>query len=181
VVKSISVAGERRARRRESILAAAVRVAERRGWLGFSMDEVAREARVAKGTLYLHFSGKGELIAAIAHHVCERLLVSLEDRPTAPSLAEVLRSWRSDPRIWPALPSVALCRGPDVDPAAHPLIPVLASLERRLNRGPAGSDTAALSAAHIVSILLVGHLLLDVCLGSFEGVDAVEALSRPLL
>jgi AcrR family transcriptional regulator len=55
---------ERSARRRE-ILEAARKVFAARGYEGSTLDEVAREAEFAKGTLYSYFDSKAELFAQL--------------------------------------------------------------------------------------------------------------------
>lgn len=55
-----------RERRRQDILDAAETVFATRGVEAATMDEIASEAEVSKGTLYLYFKSKGALIAAIA-------------------------------------------------------------------------------------------------------------------
>ncbi len=52
-------------RRRQTILDAAGRVFAARGFHGASMNEIAREAELAPGTLYLYFKDKGLLYAAL--------------------------------------------------------------------------------------------------------------------
>jgi AcrR family transcriptional regulator len=59
--------------RREEILAAATRLLERAPLASVTMVEVARASRLAKGTLYLYFRTKEELLLA----VFERSLASL--------------------------------------------------------------------------------------------------------
>lgn len=56
-----------RASTRDVIIAAAVSVAARHGISGASMDEIAEEANVAKGSLYYHFPSKD----AIFEHVLQ--------------------------------------------------------------------------------------------------------------
>lgn len=55
-----------RERRRQDILDAAEAVFATRGVDAATMDEIATEAEVSKGTLYLYFKSKAALIAAIA-------------------------------------------------------------------------------------------------------------------
>ena len=54
--------------RRAEILAAARKVFGARGYEGATLDEVAREAEFAKGTLYSYFDSKAELFAALVEH-----------------------------------------------------------------------------------------------------------------
>ena len=49
----------------EAILVAAVRLFTQFGYRRTSMDDVAREAGVAKGTLYLYYAGKAEVFRAM--------------------------------------------------------------------------------------------------------------------
>ncbi len=49
----------------EAILAAAMKLFTQFGYRRTSMDDIAREAGVAKGTLYLYFSGKAEVFRAM--------------------------------------------------------------------------------------------------------------------
>ena len=55
---------------REHLIATAGRLIARRGTVGLTVREIAREARVADGVLYNHFSDKEELLAlAVLAHV----------------------------------------------------------------------------------------------------------------
>jgi len=53
--------------RTREILAAARRVMEDHGLEAVTMEEIALAAGVAKGTIYLYFSGKDELIQALVY------------------------------------------------------------------------------------------------------------------
>ena len=71
-------AAERRARdrqeRREAILNAAARVFAERGPSQTTMEDIADEAEVSKGTLYLYFKSKDELFVALTHRPLDALL-----------------------------------------------------------------------------------------------------------
>jgi AcrR family transcriptional regulator len=55
---------------REHLIATAERLIARRGTVGLTVREIAREARVADGVLYNHFADKDELLAlAVLAHV----------------------------------------------------------------------------------------------------------------
>jgi len=65
--------------RRADIVRAAERVFLERGIGDATMDEIAKEAEVGKGTLYLYFSSKEELLFAIQLTMMEELARYLED------------------------------------------------------------------------------------------------------
>ncbi|MFC5404621.1 TetR/AcrR family transcriptional regulator [Cohnella soli] len=50
---------------RNKIIDASVKLFSELGYHRTSMDDIAKEANVAKGTLYYHFTGKGELFETI--------------------------------------------------------------------------------------------------------------------
>ncbi len=54
-----------KARKRERIVAAAAELFERHGYRLASISEVARRAGIAKGTVYLYFPSKGDLLLAV--------------------------------------------------------------------------------------------------------------------
>ena len=62
--KKISRREREKLARRRGILTAARKVFGARGYEGATLDEVAREAEFAKGTLYSYFDSKAELFAA---------------------------------------------------------------------------------------------------------------------
>lgn len=69
---------ERLARRRE-ILTAARKVFGARGYEGATLDEVAREAEFAKGTLYSYFDSKAELFAELVEHEFDEVLAQAKE------------------------------------------------------------------------------------------------------
>ena len=75
---SLSIAPGRRERqkleREHKILAAARRLFDRRGYLDTSMEDVARRAGLAVGTLYNYFSSKDQLLIALSQIDTEHLL-----------------------------------------------------------------------------------------------------------
>jgi AcrR family transcriptional regulator len=75
--------GERKARTREALLAAAARVYARRGFDGATLDEVAAEAGFSKGAVYAHFGSKENLLMALmSEHLAAEVAeqVALFDR-----------------------------------------------------------------------------------------------------
>jgi AcrR family transcriptional regulator len=71
--------------RTREILAAARKLMERNGLEAVTMEEIAGAAGVAKGTIYLYFPSKDELIRALITQVGEHLLRDLEAIVEAPS------------------------------------------------------------------------------------------------
>jgi AcrR family transcriptional regulator len=67
---------EEKERRRAEILDAAEAVAGSVGWDAFTMDQVARRARLSRALLYVYFKDKVDLMFGI----CERALVTLRQR-----------------------------------------------------------------------------------------------------
>jgi AcrR family transcriptional regulator len=69
----------RREEHRETILHAAEEVVIRKGYAATTMDDVAREARYSKATLYKYFPSKGELVFEILLHFFEDVRKKLEE------------------------------------------------------------------------------------------------------
>ncbi|QFU86902.1 TetR/AcrR family transcriptional regulator [Amycolatopsis sp. YIM 10] len=59
--------------RRERLLAEAVHLFHQRGFQAVSMEEIGTRAGINASSLYRHFAGKGDLLAAIYHRATERL------------------------------------------------------------------------------------------------------------
>jgi AcrR family transcriptional regulator len=49
------------------------------GYKKMTMDDVARQVGIGKGTIYLHFSGKEELVLAHIDRIADRVLRNLEE------------------------------------------------------------------------------------------------------
>jgi AcrR family transcriptional regulator len=93
VVRSASAPGRDEASETAArILDAAVAVFSRYGFRRASVDDVAREAGVAKGTIYLYHESKEELFRAVTQVVADRLLAGAgEARAAKAPAAEKLR------------------------------------------------------------------------------------------
>ena len=70
--------------RTREILAAARKLLEQRGPEAMTMEEIAADAGVAKGTLYLYFQSKDDLIQALLTRVGENIVQDLEASLQAP-------------------------------------------------------------------------------------------------
>jgi len=79
-------------RKRSSILDAARAVFSRKGYAEAAVEDVAEEARIAKGTLYLYFKSKEEMyLAALASDVQAMASESRREMESAQSFREKLR------------------------------------------------------------------------------------------
>ncbi|GMN14985.1 TetR/AcrR family transcriptional regulator [Altererythrobacter sp. MTPC7] len=79
------MSAERKSKKRQDILAGAQRVFVREGFDGASMEEIAREAKVAKPTLYNHFRDKSSLYVAVV----EDALTKTRDAILPPSIRDL--------------------------------------------------------------------------------------------
>ena len=73
--------------RTQEILAATRRLMEQQGLDALTMGEIAQATGVAKGTIYLYFQSKDELIQALLSQVGESIALDLEvllDKPDSP-------------------------------------------------------------------------------------------------
>ena len=68
-----------RERRRQQIIVAAKRVFSERGFSRTTMEDIAREAELSPGTLYLYFKNKDELYASLSLRILQYMNIRLED------------------------------------------------------------------------------------------------------
>ena len=68
-----------RERRRQQIIVAAKRVFSEKGYSKSTMEDIAREAELSPGTLYLYFKNKDELYASLSLRILRYLNIRLED------------------------------------------------------------------------------------------------------
>ena len=82
----------------ETILDAAERLFVRHGYRKSSMDDVAREAGIAKGTVYLHYAGKEALFRALLERIGNTVLqasgaAAVAEQPLTERLFGVLNAF----------------------------------------------------------------------------------------
>lgn len=83
---------DRKAERQQEILDAAVRAFSRQGYHNCTVAQVAREAGVADGTIYLYFASKEDLLVSAFRRVLETLFARLDPEIAAiPSPLDKLR------------------------------------------------------------------------------------------
>lgn len=68
----------------QTIQDAALKVVSRKGVAGATLQEIAAAAGVAKGTIYLYFKNRDDLVRRTAHSTINRLLDELEDALARP-------------------------------------------------------------------------------------------------
>jgi AcrR family transcriptional regulator len=68
-----------RERRRQQIIVAAKRVFSERGFSKATMEDIAHEAELSPGTLYLYFKNKDELYASLSLRILQYMNIRLED------------------------------------------------------------------------------------------------------
>jgi AcrR family transcriptional regulator len=69
---------------RDLILDAVDVILARTGYKKMTMEDVARQVGIGKGTIYLHFPGKEELILSHIDRIAERVLAKLRDIAGSP-------------------------------------------------------------------------------------------------
>ena len=67
-----------RERRRQQIIVAAKRVFSEKGFNRATMEDIATEAELSPGTLYLYFKNKDELYASLSLRILQYLMIRLE-------------------------------------------------------------------------------------------------------
>jgi len=108
--------------RRAGIIEAAAKVFAERGVANTAVSEVARAASVAKGTIYLYFEDKDDIVLGVVQSIVDRMMVGI-DRLLASPGASAVERLRSLGPVFGAAES---------DPAARELIEILHRPENRL-------------------------------------------------
>jgi TetR/AcrR family fatty acid metabolism transcriptional regulator len=89
--------GDRSGDKRERILIAAERIFARHGFFAARVSEIAREAGVADGTIYLYFKSKDDLLISLFENrmkqVNDKLRGAIADRPPAEQLRAFIQTY----------------------------------------------------------------------------------------
>ena len=89
----------RKAARPQELLEAGLRLFLRKGLAATRIEDVAREAGVSKGTLYLYYPSKDELFKAVVRHYLTEVIVEagnladVHDGPSAELLHQLASTW----------------------------------------------------------------------------------------
>ena len=89
-------------RRKQQILVAAKRVFSEKGFNKATMEDIAQEAELSPGTLYLYFKNKEELYASLSLRILQYLLLRIEH-------VNAMKQAREDGwgKLTPVLPPIA--------------------------------------------------------------------------
>lgn len=80
-----------KAARHEEILAAARRVFAVRGFGGTTIADIAQDAGIALGTIYLYFASKDDVFAALNEQFNQLIVAAMNDVPAVASLEDTVR------------------------------------------------------------------------------------------
>ena len=65
-------------RRRQQIIIAAKRIFSAKGFNKATMEDIAKEAEISPGTIYIYFKNKDELYASLSIRILQHLNIRLE-------------------------------------------------------------------------------------------------------
>ena len=159
--------------RPQELLDAALALFVEKGFAATRAEEVAQRAGVSKGTLYLYYSSKEELLkAVIAHYLSARIAATAEQvrqiqGPMAPVLREMLVAWWQQTYASPAsgtfkliisevrnFPEIAEFYAREVIEPGHQLVGMI------LQRGIASGEFRAVDVESAVHSLLLPMVML---------------------
>jgi AcrR family transcriptional regulator len=109
---------ERTEETRAALVAAARELFAERGYAGVGTEEIVRAARLTRGALYHHFTGKKDLFRAVYEELEQQLVQTIA--AGASSAADPLEALRLGARLWldvcedPAVQCIALLDAPAV-------------------------------------------------------------------
>ena len=104
---------------RELILDSALRVLDRKNIVDATVDDIVREAHVARGTFYIYFRDKFDVLKALSMRENERLFADSHINGTRrghayeqlrTSIRNVMRHWESHANLFRSLTQMALAR-----------------------------------------------------------------------
>jgi AcrR family transcriptional regulator len=76
-------------RRRQQILVSAKRVFSDKGYSRATMEDIANEAELSPGTLYLYFKNKEELFASLSLRILQYMIIRLEEVSSETKLSPI--------------------------------------------------------------------------------------------
>ncbi len=175
---------EKRARTRGQLVAAASALFSKRSWASVTIDDLVREAGVAKGTFYVHFEDMHALTIAVA----DELIRSFDE------LIQPRRAATSDPLLRVALGCDAFIEAALEDPAWGALVARMArsypkvgetarlrlreDLARAFDEAPRAGPSVDLALEAAIGVVL--QVLSAIGEGRLKGADAQSAVGAVL-
>ncbi len=152
--------------RRALLLDAALRVLDRKNIIDATVDDVVQEAGVARGTFYIYFKDKYDILMALSDRLNEQLFESSHlrlDRHTPPfeririSLRAVLDAWTQHAGLYRSLTQMALGRADFLElnqrNRAVFLRQIRSDIERSIDRGHAKPINPAVTAKALAAMM----------------------------
>jgi AcrR family transcriptional regulator len=159
----------------ERLVDAGIGLFTKHGYADVSIDDVCREAQIAKGSFYRHFASKEELFFATAEESARRVAAELvAEVPPAP-LAEVELQRRIGTAVEPYLVvfldvvSLAAQRRPGYGKVLHAVADVLSEAAGKLSASPRDTLDAMVGKAVLRAVLRAVAIDLDPASGTVEG------------
>ncbi len=141
---------------RALIMEAGVRVLDRTNFFDVGVDEIVQEAGLARGTFYIYFRDKYDLLAALIRRLNEELFeqshVRLEG-PTTPydrirlSLRRVISAWEQHASIFRAMTQVSLSKPEFLELDQQLRMPFIRQIRRDIERTIAEGHAPPIDAA----------------------------------
>ena len=152
--------------RRQLLLDAALRVLDQKNIIDATVDDVVQEAGVARGTFYIYFRDKYDILKALSQRLNDQLFETSHlqlDRQIPPferikvSLRSVLDAWEEHAGLYRSLTQMALMR-PDFlalnqQQRAVFLKQIRRDLERSIERGHARPIDPAVTAKALAAMM----------------------------
>ena len=152
--------------RRALIMDAALRVLDQKNIIDATVDDIVQEAGVARGTFYIYFKDKYDILMALANRLNEQLFETSHlrlDRHTPPferirtSLRAVLDAWTRHGGLYRSLTQMALGR-PDFlelnqQNRAVFIHQIRGDIERSIERGHAKPINPAVTAKALAAMM----------------------------
>lgn len=165
---------ERRQERAERILDAAAELVLRWGYDKTTIDDVAREAGVAKGTIYLHWKSRQELFFTLLRRERRAMVTDMrrgiEDDPNGVTLPGVVRQLGLALGARPLVKAYLvgdrdvigkLIRRSRTESASLPSRPLAGHLEVLRKHGAIRADLTTTALASMIGAIVTGYLLTD--------------------
>lgn len=170
--------------RRDQLLDAAIELIMRLGIRKASVDEIAQEARVSKGAVYLEFSSKRSLLEALIRREFSRYILDtcsrIESDPDGGRLSNIYRHSISALLERPFMRAIyedngrildGLLQGPE---SYRPRVLLgVEFLRKMVEAGLVRADVDLAATSHVLGVLSVGPLLAEPVLGD-ESTPSLE-------